>query len=178
MRCLLAVSLALAACSDSTPPLQTAQPGVVFTFPIDKQVDVPLGARIVVTFSDEVVASAVGDCSAFCLKGPNGPVAVTPTVVGDGKSVEIVDAPLEPGTKYEIHVGATLAPAATNLKTGPLVTFTTRTVRPRAAPPLLVAVNGGEPTRPDSFRPMYESSTIRLLFSERSEERRVGRGRR
>ena len=163
----------VAACGESTPPLQTAQPGVVFTYPIDKQVDVPLGARIVVTFSDPVVASAVGDCSAFCLKGPSGPVMAAAKVVGDGKSVEISDAPLDPGTKYELHVGAALSPTATNLPAGALVTFTTRSTRPRSTPPVLVALNGGEPARPDSFRPMFESSTIRLLFSEPLDPRGV-----
>ena len=167
-RCFWTLSLALfAQCSESTPPLQTASPGVVFTYPIDKQVDVPVGARLVVTFSDPVVATAIGNCSGFCLKGPNGPVDVMAKVVGDGKSVEIADATLEPGTKYELYATNQLAPEATNLPaSGPLLSFTTRTTRPRSAAPALVAVNGGDPAKIDSFRPMFESSTIRLLFSE------------
>jgi hypothetical protein len=167
--------LALGACGESTPPLQTAQPGVVFTYPIDKQVDVPLGARIVVTFSDPVVATALGSCSGFCLKGPNGPVEATAKVVGDGKSVEITDAILEAGVKYEIHATQTLAPEAANLPAAgtPLATFTTRSVRPRAAAPTIVAVNGGEPAKPDSFRPFFESSTIRILVSEPLDPRGV-----
>lgn len=147
---------------------------MVFTYPTDLQVDVPLGARIVVTFSDPVVAAAIGDCSGFCLKGPDGPVAATATVVGDGKSVEIAGAVLAPGTRYEIYATTQLSPEATNLPaSGPLVTFTTRTTRPLSAAPALVAVNGGDPAQPDSFRPMFESSTIRLVFSEPLDPRGV-----
>ncbi|HLL23472.1 MAG TPA: Ig-like domain-containing protein, partial [Kofleriaceae bacterium] len=163
----------VAACSDGTPPLQTAQPGVVFTYPIDKQVDVPLGARLVVTFSDEVVAAAAKTCAGFCLEGPDGPVDATIKVVGDGKSVEITGAKLAPGTTYKIRATSQLAPTATNLPTGALVTFTTRSTRPRAAAPALIAVNGGDPTKADGFRPMFESSTIRLVFSEPLDPRGV-----
>ncbi|HTL31933.1 MAG TPA: Ig-like domain-containing protein, partial [Kofleriaceae bacterium] len=63
------------ACGDSTEPLATARPGVVFTFPIEGQNDVPVGSRIVVTFSEKVTASSLGPCSAttgaFCVVGPN-----------------------------------------------------------------------------------------------------------
>jgi Bacterial Ig-like domain len=164
---ILALAL-LATCGESTAPLQTAQPGVVFTFPIDHQVDVPVGARVVVTFSDPVEASALGSCAGFCLKGPNGPVEVEAKIVGDGKSVEISGAALEPGTKYELHATRELAPSAENLPASgtPLVTFTTRSVRPRSVVPALIAVNGGDPAKPDAFRPIFESTTIRLLFSE------------
>ena len=39
-------------------PTPAAGPGVVYTFPSDGQIDVPLGARIVITFSGPVVANA------------------------------------------------------------------------------------------------------------------------
>jgi Bacterial Ig-like domain len=164
----MAALAVLATCGESVAPLQTAQPGVVFTFPLDQQVDVPLGARFVVTFSDPVEASALGSCAGFCLKGPNGPIEVEAKIVGDGKSVEISGAALEPGTKYELHATRALAPSAENLPASgtPLVTFTTRSVRPRSTIPTLVAVNGGDPAKPDGFRPIFESTTIRLLFSE------------
>ena len=80
--------LAAAACGADDGPLQTARRGIVFTFPIDGQLDVPTGARIVVTLSEQVSAGALGTCDAsgaggFCLVGPAGPVPVTPAVVGD-----------------------------------------------------------------------------------------------
>ena len=62
--------------SDVVAPLATAQSGVVFTYPLDHQVDVPLGTRIVATFSDPVSGA-----SGLTLMGPNGPVTGTPEVV-------------------------------------------------------------------------------------------------
>ena len=35
-----------AVCGDSTAPLATAKPGVIFTYPVDSQIDVPLGTTI------------------------------------------------------------------------------------------------------------------------------------
>src|SRR5574337_1916086 len=93
---LVLLLVAAAACgSSSTSPLETAKPGVVFAYPVDGQVDVPLGTRVIVTFSDPVDQSALG-CSdpasgAFCIVGPDGPLQVTPQVSADGKTV-IVDA--------------------------------------------------------------------------------------
>lgn len=142
----------------------------MFTFPIDGQRDVPLGSRIVVTFSDEVATSALG---SITLMGPNGPVGAMPEVVGNGKSVQFANPPLEEGGTYQLIVGQALAPTAKNLPSGPLVTFMTRAARPRAAVPTLVAVNGGDPQSPAGFRPMYESSTIRLVFSEPIDPRTV-----
>lgn len=175
--CVLATAL-FAACDSSVPPLATAEPGVVFSFPIDGQRDVPLGSRIVVTFSDPVAKSALGACTAdsgaFCLVGPNGPIDATAEVVGDGRSVEFAAANLEEGTEYKLFVRSALAPDAKNLPvTGPFVTFTTRSKRPRAAAPTVIAVNGGAPASPASFRPMFETSTIRLVFSEPLDPRTV-----
>lgn len=166
------ISLVLVACGDTTAPPQTAQPGVVFTYPVDKQVDVPLGTKLVVTFSDPVVASAV-TCPSFCIMGPNGPANITPTVSADGLTVSVDSPGWDPGAQYQISVTSALAPFAANLPSGPLVTFTTRSDRPRAAAPTLVAVNGGDPANPESFRPMFETSTIRLVFSEPLDPRTV-----
>ncbi|HSK05421.1 MAG TPA: Ig-like domain-containing protein [Kofleriaceae bacterium] len=169
------VLVAAIACGDNeTGPLQTAAPGVVFAFPVDGQLDVPTGARVVVTFSDEVRESALGECDAgggggFCLVGPDGPVAVTPMIVGERRTVEIPSGQLAPGTTYELHVGSGLAPFAQNLPAeGPLLRFTTRSNRPRAAPPSVIAVNGTDPARlgEPGARPFFESSTIRVVLSE------------
>ena len=174
--------MVLAACGDSTPPLETAVPGIVFTYPVDAQVDVPLGTRIVVVFSDPVVATALGSCSAqgsavtgaFCLVGPNGVVGAMPMVGSDEKTVEFAAADLDPGATYGVYVGAALAPTAANIPASGRVTqFTTRTSLPKSAAPALVAVDGADPTHPDSFRPLLQSSTIRLLFSEPLDMRTV-----
>lgn len=180
------VVVALAACSDATAPLATAEPGVVYTYPVDAQIDVPLGARVVVTFSDPVVAGALTACSgtgadvtgAFCVVGPDGTVDGTAEVVGDGqgdnKIVQLSGLALAPATTYAVYVRPALAPAARNLPaTGPLFRFTTRSTQARAAAPTVIAVNGAAPGAPEAFRPMFESSTIRLVFSEPLDPRSV-----
>src|SRR5690606_774883 len=162
----------LAGCSDAMQPLETAGPGVVFTYPIDGQVDIPLGSRIVVTFSDPVAEGAV--TSGVSLVGPDGPIEANVEVSENGKTPGITSAALVAGTTYGVHVQNSVAPNATNIPgSGPLFSFTTRSTRPRAAAPALVAVNGGDPANISSFRPMFESTTIRLLFSEPLDPRTV-----
>jgi hypothetical protein len=165
-------------CSGPVAPLQTAEPGVLFTYPANGQLDVPTGARIVVSFSDPVDKGAVGSCTAtsggFCVVGPDGPVDVTPVVSEDGKTVSMPASELAEGTTYQVIVRSELAPEARNLPgSGPLVTFTTRSTRPRAAAPELVAFNGAAPGMPDAFRPLFETSTLRLVFSEPLDPRTV-----
>ena len=149
---------------------------MVFTSPSNGQLDVPLGTRVVVTFSDPVSAGALGGCTAsdsaasggLCLVGPNGPVAAMAEVApGDGTSVQFVSPALEPGTTYQVFASTALAPTAANLPaSGPLFSFTTRSTRPRAAPPSVIAIDGSDPAHVGQHRPMYQTSTIRLVFSE------------
>ena len=177
------VAVLCAACNDAVPPLATAQPGVVFTYPADKQVDVPTGAHIVVSFSDPVDASSLAMCGGsatsptggVCLVGPNGVVAATAKVVGDDKKAVEIDTILDAGAAYALYVDPAIAPTATNLPASgtPLIHFTTRSIQPKSGPPALIAVNGGDPTSPESFRPMLESTTIELLFSEPLDTRSV-----
>ncbi|MDX2086777.1 MAG: Ig-like domain-containing protein [Kofleriaceae bacterium] len=163
-----------ATCGDPVEPLATAEHGVIFTYPVDGQLDVPVGARVVIAFSDRVDASAL---DAYTLVGPEGPVAATPVVSSDGRTVSFEAPPLAPGATYAVNVGSALSPSAKNLPaSGPLFSFTTRSSRPRAAPPSLIAVNGGPPTMPTQFRPMFETSTIRLVFSEPLDPRTVAIG--
>jgi hypothetical protein len=173
---------AMAACSSATTPISTAPPGVVYTYPVDGQLDVPLGARVVVTFSDPIEASALGACAgtgadvtgAFCLVGPEGPVNAAAEVVGDGRSVQLAGVAFAPGTTYAVYARPALMATAQNLPaTGPLFSFTTRSTQPRAAAPALIAINGAPPATPEAFRPMFETSTIRLVFSEPLDPRTV-----
>jgi hypothetical protein len=183
---LAAAAIACASCgSDPTPPLATALPGVLFTFPANGQLDVPLGSRIVVSFSEQIDGTALGPCSgagdavsgAFCLVGPDGAVDAIAQATPDGTGAQFVNAELAPGTTYSVYVRRELDPVAENLPaTGPLVTFTTRSDRPRAAPPELVAVNGGGDQTGlagPPYRPMLDTSTINLLFSEPLDPRSV-----
>ncbi len=167
-----AIAVAIAGCSSPVAPLANAAPGVVFSYPVNGELDVPVGTRIVVTFSDPIVASALA--TSFAITGPNGPLAITPTVSMDGKTIEVDTAPFAPGTQYSLVVQPALDPAAQNVPAGgTIATFTTRTTRPRAAAPALVAVNGSAPTSPGTYRPIIESSTIELLFSEPLDPRTV-----
>ena len=42
------------ACGDSSNTLPRPGPGVIFSYPFNGQMDVPLGARVVVTFTDAI----------------------------------------------------------------------------------------------------------------------------
>ena len=177
-----AAAVAAAGCGDNEgTPEETGAPGVVFAFPVNGQLDVPTGTRIVVTFSEEVAPEALGACDAqgaggFCLVGPEGPVAVTPAVVGEGRSVEIPSGDLAPGTAYSLFVGPALAPFATNLPaSGPLLKFTTRSSQPRSAAPTVIAVNGTDPAQlaAPTAHPLFETSTLQLVFSEPLDPRTV-----
>src|SRR5205823_4157956 len=112
----------LAACSAAPVP-PTAPPGVIFTYPVDGQLDVPLGSRVVVTFSDAVNPGGLQACSggpgpsligAFCLVGPAGAVTAMPVVSGDNKSVSFDAPPLDPGATYSLFVRSEVAPTAAN----------------------------------------------------------------
>ncbi len=173
MRLPLALVCALIACSSSSSSVTSAQHGVVFTYPIDAQLDVPTGATVLVTLSDAVTSSAVAckmsgsmPTGGFCLVGPNGPVMTMPTVSSDQLTVSYTGLSMDAGASYAVYVGSDLAPTAKNLPSGPLVHFTTRSTRPKAAAPTVIAINGGDPANPESFRPMLEATTIELVFSE------------
>jgi hypothetical protein len=156
----------LAACTE--PPVEPRPPlpaGVVFTYPADGQLDVPTGARIVVSFSAPMAGDAIG---AIRLVGPTGPVAVTAVIAGGGRSVAIATPGLEPGATYEMFVDGSATPR---------FRFTTRDDRPRAGPPYLVAIDGADPAEPaGAFRPIVETSTLQLVFSEPLDPRSVGAG--
>ena len=173
-----------AACSGPPSPVDVVPPGVVFAYPSNGQLDVPLGTRVAVTFSEAVDASALGTCAGsgasvtggFCLVGPSGPVDAMPQVTGDGKTVELDAPPLDPGTAYALYVAPALDPQATNIPaSAPLVSFTTRSDRPLSAPPALVAVNGNDPAHlgDDALHPLMDTSTLHLLFSEPLDTRTV-----
>ena len=172
--------LVLVACSDSSSVTTTAKPGVVFTYPVDAQLDVPTGANVLVTFSDPIEPSALAcktsgsmATGGFCLIGPNGAVSAMPAASADNLTVSYTNLAMDAGASYAVYVGSDLAPSAQNLPSGPLVHFTTRSARPKSAAPTLVAINGGDPANPESFRPMLEATTIELVFSEPLDPRTV-----
>ena len=173
MRWLFALVCALCACSNPSSSTTSPVHGVVFTYPVDAQLDVPTGATVLVTLSDPVDTTSLAckvsgsmPTGGFCLVGPNGAVMATPSVSSDQLTISYTGLTMDAGASYDVYVGSDVAPSAQNLASGPLVHFTTRSTRPKAAPPKLIAINGGDPTTPESFRPMLEATTIELVFSE------------
>jgi hypothetical protein len=151
------VLVVVAGCSANDPGVAIEQQ-VLFSYPVDQQLDVPTGARIVVSFalpvSDELGVVEV--------VGPDGPVEVSAAPASGGKTIEITSSALQPATTYAVHVAAE-----------PLFQFTTRGDRPRSEAPRLVAINGSDPARPGAFRPIVETSTLQLVFSEPLDPRTI-----
>ena len=159
------LAAALPACLAELPPDDPMPSGVVFTYPIDGQRDVPLGARLLVSFSDPIAAEAAAGCRVV---GPEGNVDLDVSVLGQGKTLAIRSGALEPGVTYELRAGGAGGEAS-----GPPVRFTTRSDRPRHGSPTLIAFNGSDPLRPGTQRPIFETSTLGLVFSEPLDPRRV-----
>ena len=151
-----------AGCTDPPASSPELAPGVVFTYPRDHQRDVPLGARMFVSFSDPLTAEGTPPA----LVGPDGPIDATVSLVGGGKTLAITSSALQPATTYAI----VLAGAAE-----PLLSFTTRNDRPLAGPPSLIAINGSAPEELGVFRPILDTSTIQLVFSEPLDPRAIDR---
>ncbi len=159
MRVVVVVAGLVVACTAVAPQPVAPVPSVVFTYPADHQLDVPIGANVVVTFSDPVVATAA-------LVAPDGnPVAATPTPTEAGTGLIFTAPALEPGTTYGVVVDG-----------APRFSFTTRRSAPNSAAPALIAIQGRDPalfaTAP--HRPMFETSTIHLVFSEPLDPRSIG----
>jgi hypothetical protein len=150
---------AVLGCFDPTPTAPEPPPGVVFTYPVDRQRDVPLGARVLVSFSAPVAADA-----ACTVVGPGGTVEIATQVMGSGHTLAITSRAFEPATTYAVHSGD---------ESTPLFSFTTRNDRPRSGAPALVAFNGSDPVAPGTFRPIFETSTLSLVFSEPLDPRTV-----
>ena len=148
--------LVLAACGNGPPAPEPVPVHVVLTSPRDQQLDVPVGSRVLVSFSGAVPAGTDAQ-----IIGPLGPVAVSTTITGGGKTLEVTSPDLAPGTRYEVDVsGATFH-------------FTTRDVRPHAGPPRLIAFAGVDPTSAVTIR---DTATLELVFSEPLDPRSVVQG--
>ena len=133
---------------------------MVLAYPRDGQLDVPVGAKLIVSFSDAIAGDAAAGCSVV---GPAGAIDITTSVVGGGKTLAIVPTdPLAPGAEYAIELGE-----------APVARFTARSERPVAGPPTLIALDGSPPASPGSFRPILDTSTLQLVFSEPLDPRTV-----
>ena len=159
----------LAGCLAEAPPDEAVATGVVLSYPLDGQRDVPLGARLLVSFAAPIAAEAAGGVRVV---GPRGHVDVEVAIEGGGKTLAITPRALEPATTYALYAAAA-AGGSDSDTSAPLVRWTTRGDRPRSGPPALVALNGSAPETPGALRPIYETSTLALVFSEPLDPRRV-----
>ena len=177
--------LALAGCSDSSetpysPP--ELSDGVVFTYPINGQSDVPLATRFYVTFSKNASQGAVdAACSVdgggnvsgnFCLLDADDNLVAIDAEV-DGKVVRFESTALRQGTRYRLFVrSAVIGGGSSNLPaSGPLLSFTTSQMDPvSGVVPTVTAINGEDPdvyltlpappvSRPDARYPFMDFSS-------------------
>lgn len=172
-----------AACSSPSSPEKTVPlpqppgPGVIFSYPRDGQYDVPTGARILLTFSEALPASAPGGaCSkdgdqvvgSFCVEGPEGLTPGAPTV--EGATLAFAPAGgLVAGATYRVYARPALLSGATNLPVqAPLLTFRTRSTRTRAGEAATVLTVNGAPLGADgsATAPFLDVAPVRMLFSE------------
>jgi len=190
-----ALLLALPGCGggDNGDPYQppALSDGVIFTYPIDGQTDVPLGTRFYVTFSKDADANAVNQpCSVdaggavsgnLCLLGPgNSLVPLQATV--HGPVVEFETDQLQAGTYYHLYVrNDVIGVTDTNLPaSAPLLGFrTSQTHSISGAAPTVIAINGEDPqvysgSAPSAARyPLMDFATMRVEFSEPLDEKTV-----
>lgn len=181
--------LALGACgSDDAPVTPPPTPGVTFVYPRDGQVDVPIGARLIVQLTGEISEAALAvPCSttgaevqgSVCVVGPGGLAAHATTIVGPRRNILLLSpGTLAPGETYRLYVRPPVLDGAANLPAeAPLVTFRTRQAERAPGAPVLLTVNG-EPAA--SFtggaaprQPVLDRSTLRLVFSEALEDRTI-----
>lgn len=169
-----------------TPPALTD--GVIFTYPINGQSDVPLGTRFYVTFSKNANASAVAaSCSVsggslqegnFCLLDEAGNV-VSIDVQVNGKTVQFESMALRQGQRYRLFVRDAVMGGSSNLSASePLLSFTTSQIDPVSGTlPAVTAINGEHPdvyrtiptppaVRPAARYPFMDFASLRVEFSE------------
>jgi hypothetical protein len=159
---------------------------VVFTFPENGQVDVPVGARLIVTLSGAVQGTPSNVCTAssdggliagdVCLIGPNGPQATTLSISGSLQNILVLQpvSNLLPGGSYSVFVNpGVLGGSATNLpSSGPLFSFTARQDSMLSGvQATVVAINDQdpavfEPDGPAPSLPFVSFMSVRAVFSE------------
>lgn len=190
----LVPALLIAGCSDSPSkgPASKLPPGVTFSYPIDGQVDVPVGARLIFQLTDAVDAAALAapcqlqgpvPSGALCVVGAEGIIPITTEVLGeDGTIVAVSSSALRPGESYQIFLRPSLVPGSANLPAdAPLVTFRTRRLESAAGAPQLLSVSGEDPAvfaagGPAPRHPLLDHTTLRLVFSEPLDERSLRLG--
>jgi hypothetical protein len=156
--------------------------------------DVPVGARLVVTLTDAVQGSPQSACTpgasgaingAFCIVGPEGIVSTSVQLAGANQNILLAQpAQLIPGNRYSVYARPSLlGSVASNLPAStPLFTFQARQESTLAgAPPTVISVNNDSPSvfqphGPAPATPFVDFMSVRLLFSEPLNEATVTQG--
>lgn len=178
------LAVTLAACTQTPPagddPFAPPPPGLIFSYPRHGQVDVPTGARVLLTFSDAPTLPRDSDggvtaCTrdddagtvtgALCLESDTGLLETNATVVGH---TVVLTPRFAEGREYRLYVGASLLPTASNLKDGaPLLTFRTRGLR------VLPDAGAQALFEPDAGLPFMDEFPLRFVFTEPLDPARV-----
>lgn len=189
----------LLGCSDKdtfSPPAPSE--ALIFAYPADGSVDVPLGSKAVLTFSSAVDASAVQQpCNDsgnaipegnFCVveATETAPIDLTSVtrITNNSKTIELDLASLKAGKEYHLWVKPSVAPNATNLKAGQaLLSFRTRSTIPQpGVAPVVIAFNQQNPeafvagSGKEPAFPLMDFSALRLIFNESLAEESVTMG--
>lgn len=197
---LSALILGLAGCEDANQPFQPKEPehALIYAFPMDGMVDLPLGSKALFAFSSQVDQQAVSaGCSAgdpggppegaFCITGPDGLVDTSAhtSLVNQGRTIQFDMNALAPGTRYQVWLRPSAAPDAVNLEEDgeALLAFHTRQNKPIAGTqPDVLAVNQEDPAAftdgadAEPQFPFMDFSPIRITFSEPLEQDTVRAG--
>lgn len=174
-RALVVLAVTLAACTQTPPtgedPFAPPPPGLLFSYPRNGQVDVPTGARVLLTFSDAptlpldagVMACTRDDdagtvTGALCLESAAGFVETHASVVGH---TVVLTPHFSEGVEYQLYVGPSLLPSASNLRDGaPLLTFRTRSTR------VLPDAGAQALFEPDAGLLFMDEFPLRFVFTE------------
>ena len=184
--CLLLLPL-LQACEEDPEVFVPPEPGnaLIYAYPSDGMVDLPLGSKLLLTFSNRIdEAAAKSGCQAdgdsfsgaLCLADDEGNLVdlSSATVSNRDRTLTFSMENLQAGKEYSLWVSPEIAPGVVNLKQeGPLVTFRTRQYHPVPnQAPAVLSINQEKPgtylpeaTASARF-PFMDFSPVRITFTE------------
>jgi len=158
--------------------------GVVFTYPMNNQHDVPTSTRFIIKFSqsvneeklmEPVSLSESGEINGnFYLIGDEGIISLNLSVAGDSDEIIEFEADnLKQGSKYRLYAKKALLNSSSNNLSDidPLITFSTRQYTPiTGQAPSVISINGEDAdlflNGNSSIFPFLDFTTIRIEFSE------------
>lgn len=178
----------LNACEEDPDVFVPPEPGaaLIYTYPTDGMVDIPLGTRMILTFSTAIDEAALQQpCEAdgddfvgpICLADSSGnlvPVGDIAEVSNRRKTLSLSMESLREGEQYRLWLSPDIAPGVVNLNhEGPLMRFRTRQYNTLVdAAPAVLAINQENPeayqpgSGVDARFPFMDFSPVRITFTE------------